>query len=97
MKSYAELKRTHSCGQLRLTDIDKKVTINGWVDNYRNLGGLLFLDGFFSYKWQKKKNSFAQNKPRSSTNEIIKARIILGKAIVHSFALELDLRMLDTI
>lgn len=44
MPLFSELKRTHTCGELRLFDKDKLVRLNGWVDSYRNLGGLLFLD-----------------------------------------------------
>ena len=44
MPLFSELKRTHTCGQLRLADNGTKVRLNGWVDGYRNLGGLLFID-----------------------------------------------------
>jgi aspartyl-tRNA synthetase len=44
MPPFSELKRTHTCGQLRATEIDQTVRLNGWVNSYRNLGGLLFLD-----------------------------------------------------
>jgi aspartyl-tRNA synthetase len=41
---FSELKRTRTCGQLRSSDIGTTVTLNGWVNSYRNLGGVLFLD-----------------------------------------------------
>ena len=44
MPTFAELKRTHTCGQLRATDNGKKVKLNGWVASQRNLGGVFFID-----------------------------------------------------
>lgn len=44
MPTFSELKRTHTCGELRISDKGKKVKLNGWVNSYRNLGGVLFID-----------------------------------------------------
>jgi aspartyl-tRNA synthetase len=37
-------KRTHTCGQLRASDIGTTITLNGWVDTRRDLGGVIFID-----------------------------------------------------
>ncbi len=36
--------RTHTCGALRAADTGQTVTLEGWVDTSRRLGGLVFLD-----------------------------------------------------
>ncbi len=36
--------RTHNCGELRIADCDKKVTLAGWLQRSRNFGGMTFID-----------------------------------------------------
>ncbi|HAP59785.1 MAG TPA: hypothetical protein DCR93_09875, partial [Cytophagales bacterium] len=36
--------RTHTCGELRLSDVDKTVTLCGWVQRVRDKGHMAFLD-----------------------------------------------------
>ncbi len=36
--------RTHTCGALRLSDVNKEVTLAGWVQRVRKLGGMTFVD-----------------------------------------------------
>ena len=38
------LKRTHYCGDLRVSDVGTEVTVCGWVQRARDLGQLIFID-----------------------------------------------------
>jgi aspartyl-tRNA synthetase len=36
--------RTHTCGELRLSDLNKSVTLCGWVQKVRDKGGMVWVD-----------------------------------------------------
>ena len=38
------IKRTHTCGELTINQLDSQVSINGWISKIRDLGGLIFID-----------------------------------------------------
>lgn len=36
--------RSHTCGELRISDVNKQVTLSGWVQRSRKMGGMTFID-----------------------------------------------------
>lgn len=36
--------RTHNCGEIRIDDVGKVISICGWVQTIRDLGGVVFID-----------------------------------------------------
>jgi aspartyl-tRNA synthetase len=36
--------RSHTCGELRISDVNKSVQLSGWVQRSRDLGGMTFVD-----------------------------------------------------
>ena len=53
--------KTNNCGELNLSNIDQEVTLSGWVDCVRDLGGMIFIElrdrtGFFQLVSDPQKN-----------------------------------------
>jgi aspartyl-tRNA synthetase len=46
VNNYKEIKmyRTHTCGELNLKNVGISVTLVGWIQRIRNLGGMTFID-----------------------------------------------------
>ena len=41
--------RSHTCGELRISDVNKQVTLAGWVQRSRKMGGMTFIDLRYRY------------------------------------------------
>ncbi len=41
-----KIRRTATCGELTVKDVDRMVSLSGWVENYRDHGGVIFIDLF---------------------------------------------------
>ena len=44
MEFITGMTRTDYCGNFRISDVGKEITVFGWVQRSRNLGSLIFID-----------------------------------------------------
>jgi aspartyl-tRNA synthetase len=75
-----DLKRTHMCGALRLSDAGKKAVLMGWVNRRRDLGSIIFVDlrdrtGVTQVVVNREMNAAAHQKASSLRNEYVIAVI----------------------
>jgi aspartyl-tRNA synthetase len=71
--------RSHTCGELRLSDVGKEVTLCGWVQRVRDKGGLIWVD--LRDKFGITQLLFEEG---SSAPELIKTATGLGREFVIS-------------
>ncbi len=75
-----DLKRTHMCGALRLSDSGKKVVLMGWVNRRRDLGQIIFVDlrdrsGITQVVFNHELNASVHQKAEALRNEFVIAAI----------------------
>ncbi|MGD0914985.1 MAG: aspartate--tRNA ligase [Thermodesulfobacteriota bacterium] len=71
-----DLKRTDYCGDLNKKDVNREVTLLGWVQRRRDLGGLIFIElrdrqGIVQVVFNPESNSEAHAKAQSLRNEYV--------------------------
>ncbi|PKQ61055.1 aspartate--tRNA ligase [Labilibaculum filiforme] len=74
--------RTHTCGELRIQNANDTVTLSGWVQKARNLGGMTFVDlrdryGITQFVFDMESNAELCEKARKLGREFVVA--ITGK------------------
>jgi aspartyl-tRNA synthetase len=70
------LRRTHSCGQLRANDAGQIVTLMGWVHRRRDLGGVIFIhlrdrDGITQLVLNESENPEAHERAQELSSEFV--------------------------
>ncbi len=71
-----DLRRTHSCGELRAEDAGKAVVLMGWVHRRRDLGGVSFIhlrdrDGITQLVFDEGKNPEAHKRAQELSSEFV--------------------------
>jgi aspartyl-tRNA synthetase len=75
-----DLRRTHMCGTLRVSDAGKKAVLMGWVNRRRDLGNIIFIDlrdrsGVTQVVFNRELNQPAHQKAELLRNEYVIAAV----------------------
>ena len=78
METIKGLKRTRLCGEFTVADVGSTVTVMGWTQSYRNLGGVIFIDlrdrsGILQVVFNGEDNSEMFDKAYTIRNEFVLA------------------------
>ena len=77
--------RTHKCNELRKEDVDKKISLSGWINKKRDHGNLLFIDLSDNYGITQciidKDNKYFSNLEKTQLETVIKVE---GKVVNRS-------------
>ncbi len=71
-----EMRRTHSCGELRTSDVGQPVLLMGWVHRRRDFGGLIFIhlrdrDGITQLVFDESKQPEAHKRAQELSSEFV--------------------------
>lgn len=81
------MKRTDYCGDLRIGDVGREVTVCGWVQRCRDLGQLIFIDlrdrtGIVQLAFNDKTDKEIFDKAFSCRSEfVLAARVLFAKEV----------------
>jgi aspartyl-tRNA synthetase len=72
--------RTHTCGELRISDVNKTVTLSGWVQVVRDKGGIIYVDLRDRYGI----TQLILNENATDTNAIATARTLSREFVIQA-------------
>src|SRR5690554_5825499 len=76
--------RTHKCAELEIENVDENVTVMGWTQRVRDLGGVIFIDlrdisGILQIVFRQEDNDELFRRAESIRNEYVLA--VKGKVV----------------
>ena len=80
------MKRTDYCGDLRIGDVGREVTVCGWVQRCRDLGQLIFIDlrdrtGIVQLAFNDKTEKFLIRHFHAEVNLFLLQRVLFAKEV----------------